>query len=75
MYLIFNDISNQQDAEKFVLLILSKLALHVSADSSAHLQEHFDCICSFLELCCLLPTGDTYWMERQECNVFKPLLE
>jgi len=28
-----------------------KLAVHVSGDSFAHLQEHFDCIYSFLEQC------------------------
>jgi hypothetical protein len=74
MHLIFNDISNQQDAAKFVLLILFKLALHVSGDSFAHHQEHFDCICSFLgtmhRLYCLLPTGETL-----DGTPSKPLLE
>jgi len=28
-----------------------QLALHVSGDSFAHLQEHFDCIYSFLDQC------------------------
>jgi len=37
-----------------------KLALHVSGDSFAHLQAHFDCIYSFgtmYRLYCLLHTG------------------
>jgi hypothetical protein len=74
-----------------------KLDLHVSGDSFAHLQKHFDCIYIYrfvllillsllymfratvspifrstlyiqlfgtmYQLCCLLPTGDTDWME------------
>jgi len=43
-----------------------KLALHVSGDSFAHLQEHFDCIYSFLEQCtlsavCCRPVTQIEW--------------
>jgi hypothetical protein len=52
-----------------------KLALHVSGDSFAHLQEHFDCIYSFTmyRLCCLLPTGDTDWMELSSNQSVSPV--
>jgi len=56
----------QQDAAKFVLLILFKLALHVSGDSFVHLQQHFDCIYSFLGQCtdcavCCRPVTQIGW--------------
>ena len=37
--------------QNFVILILLKLDLHVSAHSFAYLQEHFSCVYSFLEQC------------------------
>ena len=37
----YNDVNNQQDATTFSFNNLSKLALHVSGDKFAHLQEHF----------------------------------
>jgi len=43
-----------------------KLALHVSGDCFFHLQEHFDCIYSFLEQCtvsavCCRPVTQVGW--------------
>ena len=68
----YNDTSNQQDAAKFVFIDSFKLALHVSGDSFAHLQEHFDCIYSFLEpstdsaVCCW-PVTQIGW-NRPPCD-------
>jgi len=60
-----NDISNQQDAAKFVLLILLSLLYMCRATVSPIFRSTLFIQLSetMYRLCCLLPTGDTDWTE------------
>jgi len=60
-----DDISNQQDAAKFVLLILLSLLYMFRATVSPIFRStlYIQLFGTMYRLCCLLPTGDTDWME------------
>ena len=56
----------QTRCSKMCFIDSLKLAVHVSGDSFAHLQEHFDCMYSFLEQCtdsavCCRPVTQVGW--------------
>jgi len=62
---------------KFCFSNSFKLALHVSGDSFAHLQEHFDCIYSVLELCtdfafCCRPVTHSLVGSRRQSRYIVP---